>query len=310
MSPGVIYSAWTFAPTSLETSALAQRILVHFRIPHHAVPQRWFDKVAGLQLLWIALGIAMTWRTRLFSILVTVSGLSLLLSIVHLVRPMDLLALLFPWRASALLMPIATALILARTVQLLSSALESNTWTKRPAAAVSLVLLLAAAAGGIWVMVNRQAYHANVAERPLLDHIRDHRRPGYVYLLPVKPPRPKPGDRGVISTSFTPPPRSHKDQHLVAVDLQRFRLYTGAAIFVDFKSVPYKDIEVLEWRTRLALVERWYAENNWDDPGIRAELEAHGITHVVAATPYVPNGAHLYLEYADDAYRLYRLTKP
>ena len=49
-----------------------------------------------------------------------------------------------------------------------------------------------------------------------------------------------------------------EQKHLIAVDLQRFRLFTGVPIYVDFKSIPYKDTEVLEWFRRLKQCSEWY----------------------------------------------------
>src|SRR5439155_27205481 len=84
----------------------------------------------------------------------------------------------------------------------------------------------------------------------------------------------------VISTSFTPPPRLMPGSNLIPVDLQRFRLATGAAIYVDFKSVPYADVEVEEWYRRVLQVEAWYTETDSDKPAPREQLLKEGITHV------------------------------
>ena len=40
---------------------------------------------------------------------------------------------------------------------------------------------------------------------------------------------------------------------MIPVGLQRFRLHTGAPIFVDVKSIPYKDVDVIEWPRAHAL---------------------------------------------------------
>jgi hypothetical protein len=92
--------------------------------------------------------------------------------------------------------------------------------------------------------------------------------------------------------------------------LQRFRLLTGAAIYVDVKSIPYKDVEVLEWHNRVEQVKRWYAANDWD--AIHDELAKAGITHVVIPTAAAPAKATtIALESGDAAYQLYRvLPKP
>ena len=37
------------------------------------------------------------------------------------------------------------------------------------------------------------------------------------------------------------------------LEMQRFRLATAAPILVDFKAIPYRDVDVLEWRRRIAV---------------------------------------------------------
>src|SRR5262249_41987977 len=53
--PMLVYNIVAFAPTSAEIFAEAQRILAHFRIPHHAEVARWLDGIALAQVAWIGL---------------------------------------------------------------------------------------------------------------------------------------------------------------------------------------------------------------------------------------------------------------
>jgi hypothetical protein len=90
------------------------------------------------------------------------------------------------------------------------------------------------------------------------------------------------------------------------VDLLRFRLYTGAPLYVDFKSVPYKDTDVLEWKRRLDRVQSWYATKDWG-PGVQDEVTKEGITHVLTTTDRDIRGDGLERVYGDEFYRVYRL---
>src|SRR5262245_35095556 len=90
------------------------------------------------------------------------------------------------------------------------------------------------------------------------------------------------GRRDAFSTNFTPPPRRCNTPNDISVDLQRFRLYTGAPIFVDFKSIPYQDQEVIDWWGRVGLAEELYRQPDWSAAGVRRVLAAARITHVVA----------------------------
>jgi len=69
VAPALIFHVTMFAPTSAETFAEAQSNLAHLRIPHHAEPERWFDVIALLQVIWGLIAMGLVWRTRLFLLL-------------------------------------------------------------------------------------------------------------------------------------------------------------------------------------------------------------------------------------------------
>jgi hypothetical protein len=305
--PVVIYNAATFAPSSAATFAEAQHLLAHVRIPHHAVPQRWFDFIAFLQIVWMAAALWLVRGSRLFAILGTVALGSLALTAVHLATDSDTLALLFPWRTSAFLMPIATAVLLGKGV------LGLCPWLSRlPAGRAravefgcAAVIGLLAAGGGV-IMALGWGYHTNTDELPMLDDVRANRHDDAVYMLPVSVPKSNTTVRGVTSTNFTPAPRPDKDKHLIAIDLQRFRLYAGEPIYVDFKSIPYRDVEVLEWYRRLMWAQQFYAAPYWGRRWVSA-LRGEGVTHVVALANRTAQAGQLELEYEDQYYRVYRV---
>ena len=107
-----------FGPTSPEAFAEAQDLLVNFRIPHHARPDLWLDWVAVLQIAWVLLSIALVKGTRLFPVLAVPFVLAALLTLAQVATGSSTLALLFPWRVSAVLVPVATTVILSRLVAL------------------------------------------------------------------------------------------------------------------------------------------------------------------------------------------------
>jgi hypothetical protein len=232
----------------------------------------------------------------MFPVLVVAAAVGLGLSLVQYATKSPSLALLFPWRISAVLVPVATAVILAN----LAARLPPRTWV----AWASGVVLTALAAGGAGVMLAGVGYATPPEEEPLYAFVRTHAGPHDVFLLPVRMPEVGAG-RGTRSTTFTPPPRPKPGSNQIPVDLQRFRLHTGAPIYVDFKSVPYADTEVRTWRNRMGQAEEWYAD--WNRPGVRAELRDAGITHVVApaARPIAIDG--LAEVYAGPGYVVYRV---
>ncbi len=300
--PVVVHLLITFGPTSPSKFAEAQELLVHFRIPHHAVPAQWFDKIAAAQVGWMAVGILLTWGTRLFPTLLIPALLALVLTLAQLATGSDTLALLFSWRLSAVLVPVATAMILTRLTDLLAAPLAV-----RPVRMACCVVLAVLVAGGIRNQWLGLGFRVNQDELPLLEYVRDHKRQGDVYLLPVEVPNLRAGPKGAASLNFTPPPKRGEGHKVISVDLMRFRLFTGAPIYVDFKSIPYKDVEVLEWRKRLAWVEQVYGQEGWDRAEILEELERRGITHVVMTADRELRGGALAKVHDDQSYKLYRV---
>ena len=232
--------ALTLMNAAPSDKAEAMRILADVRIPHHCVASRWFDSLAALQLVWIALGWYFV-RSHPLGLALFVAALGgVVFSVAQLVTGSHELALAFPWRLSVLLVPLATAVIFAKLLA----------W-KPPGKVgerIALAGLLALVVGGIVVTACGLGYRM-VDEHEIYDYIRATAKPEDVYLLPVQFPAVGNG-RGAVSNTFSPPPRAKEGANQIPVDLQRFRLVTGARIYVDFKSVPYAPAEVLEWSRR------------------------------------------------------------
>lgn len=302
VTPGVVRILLVFGPTHAEAFAEAQRILVHVRIPHHCLPRVWFDGITLAQVCWIVLALACVYRTRLFPVVSVVFLLSVALTLVQMTTQNDTLALLFPWRTSVILLPLATAAILSRFV------LVAGRGFDHPAAAWAsggLVAVLVVA--GLAMLWFRQGFQTNDEELPLLEYVRDHQAQGDLYLLPVQVPNLAGTVRGSISSDFKPLPTKRTDTRLIPFDFQRFRLFTGTPIFVDFKAIPYKDVEVLEWHRRVRWNEKVYQERDWNQTGTLAELRREGITHVVVTRDRDIQAVGLITCYEDVNYRIYRV---
>lgn len=300
--PTVGYNLRTFVPEDTALLHEAEHVFAHVRIPHHTHVAYWMDAVAWIQIAVMAAGLVALRRTRLFLPLVVPTVASAVLTVVQVLTKSDALALLFPWRFSVVLMPVAVAVLLARFAGLVGRLANDRLLTG--ASVVTAVLL---AAGGVSVTTTGRGYRVNEAEGPLLDHVRAHVRSGEVYLLPVKRATLKPETPGSQSKTFVPPVRT--GQVGIPVDLQRFRLSTGAPIYIDYKAMPYAPADVLEWLRRVDNSERWYTERDWDASGVMNEVIAAGITHVVAAADKDVRSTRLELVYADDSYRVYSVRR-
>jgi hypothetical protein len=308
VSPVVVYNLVQFAPSSPNAFWESQYLLVHFRLPHHAEPERWFDGIAAAQIAWFVLAMFLVRGSRLFPIFFTLFILSLALTLAQLATNSDTLALLFPWRTSVILIPLATTVILAKFVNRLALRFDPPSRRRERAIEASCgVILVVLGASGAAINYFELGYQTDREEVGLLEFIRSHKSRGEVYLLPVEVPKIHSGWRGSFSLNFTPPPKRGKQGQHISVDLQRFRLYTGAPIFVDFKSIPYKDIEVLEWRQRVLWNQKLYTEQDWDREEIKAEWARRRITHVVATADRKVRCAALDLVHEEGTYKVYRV---
>jgi hypothetical protein len=291
--PVVAYTAVVFGPTDADTYARAQELIAVRRIPHHVLIPRWFDHTAWFTCGWMLAGLAAARRTAAYPVLAVAAGLAVAGTLLVWATDSRTLALLFPWRVSAVLVPAATALLAGRLAAVAG----------RAVAALSLLLAAVAVAGGVAVLALGLGYHHNPNEDALLAFVRRMARPGDVYLIPARYPDLLAAPKGNPSASFVTPTPS---RDVIPVDLQRFRLVGGAAIYVDFKSIPYRDADLVEWDRRLRNVQRWYANRTWTADVI-GEMKAEGITHVVAAADRDVTSPALEPVYADEAYRVYRI---
>ena len=116
-----------------------------------------------------------------------------------------------------------------------------------------LVLLLL---GGVYTIHDRFQAYANDPAQGMLNFVKTHARSGDQYLIPS----------------------------LELEQLENFRLETGAPALVDFKAVPYRDADVLEWYERISLARRFYRAPTIDCSLLRQIHRTYRITHLVLET--------------------------
>jgi hypothetical protein len=253
----------------------ARQILVDYRIPHHALMSWWLDATVLVKLLIMLVAIYLVRRTRLSLVMIVCLLVAVSLSLLQVILDSNSLALLFPWRLSTFLLPLSTALVLAYLVDRLFALPIFMSPTAHKAlqiAGIGLVLL--AVSVGILRFVLDLQRKASEPERLVQAYVADQRHPEDVYLIPVK--------------------------------MQDFRLETGAAVFVDFKSIPYRPDEVLEWYHRERLADRFYKTGKC--AVLDEILEEYPLTHVLAETGEGQvSCSRLELIYRDDYYQLWRI---
>jgi len=216
-------------------------------------------------------------RSRILWALLVPFGVALLLTLLQLLTHNDALALLFPWRVSIFLVPLAVAIILAYLVSRLSAwrSLQSPARQRAISSACAILVVLSVAVGAIRFTLDLQRQKLE-PERRVQSYIAVHQARGDVYLIPVK--------------------------------MQDFRLVTGAPAYVDFKSIPYHDTDVLEWYRRLRLADEFYKTLDCQKLADLASQE--GITHAVLPASSLLNCPGAVETYRDTSYALYWLSPP
>jgi len=279
LAPVALYAYNVFGPTSYDQYRQAQEILVVSRIPHHALSRVWFDWTAGLKIGLVVAALYLSRRTRLFWVLLLPFVATCLLTVLQIVTGSRSLALVFPWRPSAFLVPVAMAVVVGR---LLASAVPlmrrlSARWQSALRVG-ALAVIVGCAASGAYATMAQAAQQSQDIRAPMQAFVKRSRSIGQVYLVPP--------------------------------DWETFRLDTGAAIFVDWKSHPYKDVEVLAWYERVQLARRFYGDGDGPDGELlRAICRQGGVTHVVL--PAGKLGAlpeQLVEVYRDRAYGVYQVV--
>ena len=313
VSPILYYSGSAFLAATGENFAEAQNILVHMRIPHHAIPRLWADEISFLQRAWMIVGIILAWRTRLFLPMLVPFLLSSELTFVQIVTDNDALALLFPWRITVFLMPVATAVIFGRVILWIGAALPEKAtvpnWLGYGINAIVVGLLVGA---GVWIMVNGLGYQSGDEELAMMRYVRDHAEPGQVYLIPAPVPALEKNVRGARASTFVPLSQKRGNRKLIPINLQQFRLFTGVPIYVDFKAIPYFTGEVLEWRERLQTNTKLFdaiKQGKAACDELMPELKDRGITHVVTTAQHPIDCAGMQQVYGDEFYLVYRVEE-
>lgn len=295
--PVTLLAIYTFRPTDTETFAEGQRIIAWIRIPHHCDYQRWLDWIAWSQIAGVGAAVLLLRRSSLCLPVGIAFGLAVVLSLIQIVTNHTSLALIFPWRLSAVLVPVATAVLSAVVA---SGLARLPQWS---VSVVSILVLIAGLIGAERIQRMSLAYQVSTAEEKLQQFVEANRKPGELYLVPVSFPKP-PTKPGSPSASFVPVSQTGRP---AVFEMQRFRLITGACAYVDFKSIPYADVDVIEWHNRVNTAIRWYSTPDWDASGILNEVRRAGITHIVVPEGVQVTSSRFVEVFGDRAYRVLRI---
>jgi hypothetical protein len=192
-----------------------QRYLAFERIPHHTLVSHWDPRDAVSAILVIAGAGLTVWLTRAWWA-ATVLSVCLMVAVVTAltveVTRSVALAMMFPWRITVFLVPVATLIVIVCLVRLIAERLQHVSAVLLP---VSIFMSLACLWVGAYLTVNAP----DPTSSPPVRVIRA-ARPSGVGLIPL--------------------------------ELDNVRLNTPAAVYVDWKSHPYASADLAEWKRRIA----------------------------------------------------------
>ncbi len=273
VAPVAAYTFFVFKSTSMELTRQANEILVNYRVPHHADISQWLDWSVAVQVAIVIAALAVVRKHHLFPILAALFLSTIILTAVQVIAKSNTLALVYPWRISVVLVPVSTSILLAFGITKIPISWKGDpstveNWVRIPGM-VLLAGFIFAGAARFQIDLTRQK---DDPAGPVMAYVSTHKAENDTYLVPVK--------------------------------MEAFRLATGAPVYVDFKSIPYHDSEVMEWYRRYQLAHRFYQDSNCTLlPGFLEE----GVTQVVLPADFPASCPELREEYEDDAYGVYSL---
>jgi hypothetical protein len=249
-TPVLVLTLHEFASTSAEATYEAQRILVDYRISDHAKAEDWFDTVAVLKIAMLVFALWLHRRKKVFVVVLAPFVVGAILALIQVATKNDFLALLFPWRVSVFLVPLSSALIMASAVQFLSSRIQwmnraGRGWFERSLVGVAWVALLVGS-------VNFMKKLNPIAEKEyqaLIEHVSREAGGEDVYVIPAS--------------------------------WENFRIGAGVPVFVDHKTHPYKDVEVLEWYARRQLLDEIYVGSHEQCDKLKFAAETYAATKII-----------------------------
>jgi hypothetical protein len=280
VSPILLYTWSHFQPTSARLTEIASQILVEERIPNHILLEEWLDATVFFQSALVLTTIMIFRNRSLARIMGVIAAAVFLLTLFQIESGNQRLALLFPWRPSAILVPLANVLVIGYAADRLFKRGNSLIDTYRNSLlGLSLILLIMLAGLGAG------SYLYDLRGKQL-----DPARPMFIY----------------VRTNHV-----NGDRFFTLPKQQDFRLATGAPILVDFKSIPYVDTEVIEWHDRLRTAQHFYRDkvNQLDCAQIERANTLEAINHVVLGPDQYgltcPSFGELI--FSDDSYQVYKL---
>jgi len=241
-----------FPPSSVAAYQEAHRLLVEFRIPHHANPWNWNVYEACVKAIICCVAIAALPKGRLRFVVTAASLATLIFLLVGLLPNLNTYKLVAPWRLSVALIPLATLICLSVAATKATFFLEGLSFN-----ASRLVSLIGTAIIATTI-ISGAINSARSLGRPFpvyRDFVRHHLEAGQLYLT-------KPGNKD-------------------------FRLLTGAPQYISRKTHPYQDLEVLEWYRKVRQAKAFFRAPTFDCQDLKRFAIMERVTHLITRRDHI-----------------------
>lgn len=223
LAPPAVFSLLTVGfATRPELMKQAQDILVNIRIPHHALPSAALSHPFE-RIIFVAVAIWMMRKTKMMLILLVPLVICIALSLLAIFTGSETLDLLFPWRLSVFLVPLSLTIYLAWISRYLPAKFHDDIY-RWAFEGLSIIAIVASVSYGGWLMAPylQKNYNPKSNEyKGIVQFVRQNLLTNDVYLIPPK-----------------------------NKEFMFFRLQTTAPIYVDWKSHPFGDKDIVEWYRR------------------------------------------------------------
>lgn len=232
LTPLLLYLILNFISLDPNISKLGQDIMAEQRIPHHAKITYWFSYKDIQSLIIIILALFLIHKEKnIFIPLTVVCALSLIFTLIHYLTDSNFFGLLFPWRSSVYLNPISILIILSiilnKLVQKYSIIIENYS---KVVFSICSLLILALTIPGV-----KEIYSLNELKNKKFSLALMLSKEKYIHRL------------------------------LIPINQNHMRMNSGIPIFVDWKSTPYKNEEIINWYERIRLANNFYLSSTFKE---------------------------------------------
>lgn len=276
VTPILAYTLVNFV--GAEEAEQAQRILIDIRLPHHALASVWFDFPSLIKTGMVSAALFLVkGNKKLFIPLIVVFGGTLMLTTYQVITGNTFLALLFPWRPSALLVPLASCVLIGNLAARLLKYIRAikKDYSAHLIKTCYTILLLLCVMGVVRMQAAASADQAS-PQRDMLNWVRENSADG--------------------------------DRFLIPINLERFRTFTLRPVYIDFFAIPYKASDVVTWYHRVLAANKFF--DTLDCTELYHVSYDGGLNHLVTErSSDQPVCAGLERVYQDDHYNVYQYTR-